>query len=304
MNEAPLTKRYQAVDGKRIAFHERGEGNAIVFLHGNPTSSYIWRNVVPHVADKGRCIAPDLIGHGDSDKLDDSGPHSYSFLEHRRYLGGLLEQLDLGDGVTLVLHDWGSALGFDWARRHPERIAGIAYMEAFVKPLTWDEWPDLARPVFQALRSPAGDELILEKNLFVESILPRGIVRELSEAEMAEYRRPFAARGEDRRPMLSWPRELPIDGEPAEVVEIVETYAQWLAQTEIPKLFINAEPGANIRDPQRVFCRSWPSQTEVTIPGIHYIQEDHPDLISSALRAWLVDAVRGGAAAAGTRAGK
>jgi haloalkane dehalogenase len=293
---AALSKRDWFVDGKRMAFHERGHGDAIVFLHGNPTSSYLWRNVLPYVADQGRCIVPDLIGHGDSDKLDDVGPTSYGFVEHRHYLDGLLDQLELGDRVTLVLHDWGSALGFDWARRHPERVAGIAYMEAFVRPLTWDEWPEVARPIFQALRSDAGEELILDRNLFVERVLPGGMIRDLAEEEMAEYRRPFAAPGEDRRPTLSWPRQLPIDGEPAEVVEIVGAYARWMAQTEIPKLFVNADPGgANLAGAQREFCRSWPNQSEVTVPGIHYIQEDSPDLVGVALARWLAKAVHGDA---------
>ena len=227
MSTAPLSKRYQIVDGKRIAFHERGDGDAIVFLHGNPTSSYIWRNVVPHVADQGRCIVPDLIGMGDSDKLDDSGPGSYSFLEHRRYLGGFLEQIELGERVTLVLHDWGGALGFEWARRHPDRVAGIAYMEAVAGPINLDDdYGEAGASIFRAMRSDAGEELVLKKNVFVEGILPAGIMRKLSDEEMGEYRRPFAAPGEDRRPTLSWPRQLPVDGTPAEVVEIVERNAE------------------------------------------------------------------------------
>jgi haloalkane dehalogenase len=296
---AGLSKSHQLVDGKRMAFHERGEGDAIVFLHGNPTSSYLWRNVVPHVAEQGRCIAPDLIGMGDSDKLDAPGPASYSFFEHRHYVDGLLDQLGLGDRVTLVLHDWGSLLGFDWARRHPERVAGIAYMEAFVRPLAWDEFPQIGRPIFQAFRSDTGEELILEKNAFVEGVLPAGVMRELTEEEMAEYRRPFATPGEDRRPTLSWPRQLPLRRDPAEVVhpaadevlQLVEVCGRWMAQAEIPKLFVNVDPGANLAGPQREFCRRWPDQTEVTVPGIHYVQEDNPHLVGSALSRWLAEAV-------------
>lgn len=295
MSAAPLSKSYLPVEGKRIAFHESGDGDAIVFLHGNPTSSYVWRNIVPYLAGQGRCIVPDLIGHGDSDKLDKPGSDSYSFVEHRHYLDGLLDQLELGERVMLVLHDWGSALGFDWARRHPERVVGIAYMEAFVRPFSWDEWPEVARPMFQALRSDAGEKLILEKNMFVESILPRGIMRELTKEEMAEYRRPFANPGEDRRPTLSWPRQLPIDGEPTEVVQIVDGYARWMSQTQIPKLFINLKPGANIRGALRESCRSWPNQTEVAMAGIHYVQEDSPDLVGVALSRWLGRAVHGAA---------
>jgi haloalkane dehalogenase len=300
---APLSKSYRLVEGKRMAFHERGDGDAIVFLHGNPTSSYLWRNVLPYVAEQGRCIAADLIGMGDSDKVEDSGRTSYGFVEHRHYLDGLLDQLELGDRVTLVLHDWGSLLGFDWARRHTERVAGIAYLEALVRPLTWEEFPEAGRPIFQAFRSDKGEELILEKNVFVEAVLPAGVMRELTDEEMAEYRRPFATPGEDRRPMLSWPRQLPLRRDPAEVVhaaadevlQIVEVCGQWMAQSEIPKLFINVDPGANLAGPQREFCRSWPNQTEVSVSGIHYVQEDNPQLVGVALSRWLAEAVRGDA---------
>jgi haloalkane dehalogenase len=292
---APLSKSYRVVDGKRMAYHERGEGDAIVFLHGNPTSSYLWRNVAPYVAEQGRCVAVDLIGMGDSDKLEHTGPNSYGFFEHRRYLDGLFDQLELGDRVTLVLHDWGSLLGFDWAKRHPERVAGVAYMEAFVSPLTWDDFPEIGRPIFQAFRSDKGEELILEKNVFVEAVLPSGVMRNLTEEEVAEYRRPFAAPGEDRRPTLSWPRQLPFRRDPDEVIhpdadrvlELVEECGAWMARNELPKLFLNLDPGTNLGAPQREFCRHWPNQTEVTVPGIHYAQEDNPQLVGTALSRWL-----------------
>lgn len=292
---ASLSKSYRVVDGKRMAYHERGEGDAIVFLHGNPTSSYLWRNVVPYVAEQGRCVAVDLIGMGDSDKLEHTGPTSYGFFEHRRYLDGLLDQLGLGDRVTLVLHDWGSLLGFDWAKRYPERVAGIAYMEAFVSPLTWDDFPEVGRPIFQAFRSDKGEELILEKNVFVEAVLPAGVMRDLTEEEVAEYRRPFAGPGEDRRPTLSWPRQLPFRRDPDEVIhpdadrvlELVEESGAWMAQNKLPKLFLNLDPGTNLGTPQREFCRRWPNQTEVTVPGIHYAQEDNPQLVGTALSRWL-----------------
>ncbi|HEV7207872.1 MAG TPA: haloalkane dehalogenase, partial [Mycobacteriales bacterium] len=200
-----------------MAYVEVGTGDPIVFLHGNPTSSYLWRDVMPHLADRGRCLAPDLIGMGDSDKLPDSGPGSYRFVEHRRYLDGLLEQLALGDRVTLVVHDWGSALGFDWANRHRDRVRGIAYLESIVAPTSWDQWPTAARGIFQSMRSPAGEEMVLDKNVFVERILPASILRELADDEMAAYRAPFVEPGEGRRPTLTWPREIPIDGEPADV---------------------------------------------------------------------------------------
>ncbi len=258
----------------------------MVFLHGNPTSSYLWRNIMPHVAAQGRCIAPDLIGMGDSDKIEGSDPDRYAYTVHRKFLDGLLASLDLGDRITLVLHDWGSALGFDWAHRHPERVTGIVYMEALVQTMNWNHWPEVSRPLFQALRSAAGEGLILEKNVFIERILPASVQRKLTDAEMEAYRRPFQETGESRRPMLSWPRSLPFDGEPTEVVNIVETYSEWMATNEIPKLFINAEPAAILVGEQREFCRSWHNQTEVTVPGIHFIQEDSPDEIGQAIADW------------------
>ena len=286
MDATPLDKQYATVNGKRMAFHDSGEGPVVLMLHGNPTSSYLWRNIVRALNDRYRCVVPDLIGQGDSDKLDHPGPDAYRFVEHREYLDGLLDQLDLGDAVTLMIHDWGSALGFDWANRHRERVAGICYMEAIVRPVTWDEWPDAARGIFQGFRSPAGEEMVLEKNLFVEAVLPASIVRELDVDEMAEYRRPFAAAGEDRRPTLTWPREIPIEGEPADVCDIVQSYADWLVTSEVPKLFVNADPGAILTGPQREFCRSWPNQTEVTVAGNHFVQEDSPEEIATAFADW------------------
>ena len=282
----PLAKQFVEVEGKQMAYHETGVGDSVVFLHGNPTSSYLWRNIIPHVAGKARCIVPDLIGMGDSDKLALNGPEPYRFVEHRRYLDGLLEALALGDQVTFVVHDWGSALGFDWANRHRGRVAGIVYMEAIVCPMTWEEWPDAATPIFEALRSEAGEEMVMEKNLFVEAILPGSILRDLSDEEMAEYRRPFLS-PEHRRPTLTWPREIPLAGEPADVVEIVADYAAWLASSEVPKLFINADPGAILGGAQREFCRTWPNQTEVQVAGRHFIQEDSPHEIGQAIADWL-----------------
>jgi haloalkane dehalogenase len=276
------------VDGKRMAYHERGEGRAVVFLHGNPTSSYLWRNVIPHLADRARCIVPDLIGMGDSDKLDETGPGQYRFVQHRHYLDGLLDQLDLGDDIVLVIHDWGSALGFDWANRNRDAVRGLAYMEALVRPVTWDEWPDAARPVFEGFRSPAGEEMVLAKNVFLERVLPGSVLRGLTEAEMEVYRRPYREPGEGRRPMLTWPREIPIDGEPADVVAVVEAYAAWLERSDVPKLFVDAEPGAILTGVLRDYCLTWPNQETVTVPGIHFLQEDSPDLIGRALRDWLL----------------
>ena len=286
LSTTPLSKSYKSVNGKEMAYHEAGTGEPVVFLHGNPSSSYLWRNVIPHVSDMARCIAPDLIGHGDSDKLDDTGPGSYRFVEHREYLDGLLDQLDLGGRVTLVVHDWGSALGFDWANRHRDRVKGIVYMEAIVRPVTWDDWPESATAIFQGFRSPAGEEMVIDKNLFVEAVLPAAIQRQLSQAEHDEYRRPFTHPA-DRRPTLTWPREIPIEGEPRDVVDIVRAYADWLSTSEVPKLFINAEPGAILIGTQRDFARTWPNQTEVTVTGNHFIQEDSPQEIGTAIAQWL-----------------
>lgn len=288
LSAGELPKQYATVHGKRMAYFEAGEGDPIVFLHGNPTSSYLWRNIIPHVQNLGRCIAPDLIGMGDSDKLENAGPDSYRFVEHRQYLDALLEQLGVQEKVTLVIHDWGSALGFDWANRHRGAMKGICYMEGIVRPVTWEEWPDPATPVFQGFRSANGEAMVLEKNVFVERVLPGSVIRPMRDEEMAVYRRPFADPGEGRRPTLTWPRQIPISGEPADVVAIAQDYADWLAQSQMPKLFVNAEPGAILTGPQREFCRTWPNQTEVTVKGSHFIQEDSPHEIGEALRSWLL----------------
>ena len=287
-SEERYAKKHIEVLGSKLAYVEVGSGDPIVFLHGNPTSSYLWRNIIPHLEAAGRCIAPDLIGQGDSDKLEDSGPDRYRFVEHRRYLDALLEALGVERNVTFVIHDWGSGLGFDWANRHRDAVKGIAYMEAIVRPIaSWDEWPEAARQLFQALRSPAGEQMILEKNVFVENILPGSVLRKLTDAEMAVYRRPFDEPGEGRRPTLTWPRQIPIAGEPEDVTAIARDYSAWLAECNVPKLFVNAEPGAILTGAAREFCRSWPNQTEVTVAGNHFVQEDSPDEIGRAIADWL-----------------
>lgn len=283
----PYSKQKRTIEGYQMAYVEEGQGDPIVFLHGNPTSSYLWRNVMPHVAGRGRLIAPDLIGMGDSDKLADSGPDRYRFVEHRAFLDALLADLGVRERVTLVIHDWGSALGFDWANRHRDAVKGIAYMESIVAPAEWDDWPKRVAPAFQAFRSPKGEDLILQQNMFVEQVLPGAVIRPMDSAAMAEYRRPFATAGEDRRPTLTWPRQIPIGGAPAEVVAIVQAYADWLAVSDVPKLFVNADPGAILRGRLRDFCRTWPNQTEVTVAGTHFIQEDSPDQIGRAIAGWL-----------------
>ena len=287
LSAAEHPKQTIEVLGKKMTYVEMGEGDPIVFQHGNPTSSYLWRNIMPHLADQGRCIALDLIGMGDSEKLDDSGPDRYRFVEHRTYFDAALEALGVTDRVTLVIHDWGSALGFDWAARHPNRVKGICYMEGIPCPISWEDWPEAVTPIFQGFRSEMGEAMVLEKNIFVERVLPGSVLRGLSEEEMAVYRRPFANPGEDRRPTLTWPRQIPLDGEPADVAEIAQRYAAWLKESDVPKLFINAEPGAILVGRQREFARSLPNQVEVTVKGSHFIQEDSPDEIATAIRDWL-----------------
>lgn len=283
------SKKTIEVLGKSIAYVEMGEGKPIVFQHGNPTSSYLWRNIMPHLAGSGRCIAIDLLGMGDSEKLIDSGPDSYTFNEHYRYFEGALDALGVSHEVTLVIHDWGSALGFHWANCHREALRAICYMEAIVQAMTWDEWPEAARAAFQGFRSEAGDEMVLENNFFVEQMLPGSILREMAPEEMAVYREPFLNKGEDRRPTLTWPRQIPLEGEPVDVVKIVEDYGKWLADSKVPKLFINADPGAILIGKQREFCRTWPNQREITVSGSHFIQEDSPDEIGRGIANWITE---------------
>jgi len=274
-------KRTQVLDSE-MAYIDVGSGDPIVFLHGNPTSSYLWRNVIPHLEGLGRCLAPDLIGMGASGK---NPAGSYRFIDHYRYLEAWLEAVGASDHVIFVVHDWGSALGFHWAYQHRQgdRVQGIAYMEAIVRTVTWDEWPEAAREIFKGMRSPVGESLILERNLFVERILPGSVLRKLSDEEMAVYRQPFLEAGESRRPTLTWPREIPIDGEPEDMVDLVNRYSQWLSSSQLPKLLISADPGAIMAGAQLEFCRAWPNQVEAAVKGVHFIQEDSPDEIGEAV---------------------
>ena len=276
----PYERNRVSVLDSDMAYVDTGSGDPVVFLHGNPTSSYLWRNIIPQVEKGHRCLAPDLIGMGDSGK---NPAGSYRFVDHARYLDAWFEAMDLTQSVTLVIHDWGSALGFHWAHRHPERIKAIVYMEAIVQPLTWDAWPEAAKKIFQAMRSPAGEEIVLQKNTFVERILPASVMRGLTEEEMTVYKRPYLEPGESRRPTLTWPRQIPIEGEPADVTEIVAAYAKWISTSDIPKLFVNADPGTILIGPQRAFCRTWPNQKEITVKGTHFIQEDAPVEIGQAI---------------------
>jgi haloalkane dehalogenase len=275
--------QHSDVNGKRMAYLDEGHGDAVVFAHGNPTSSYLWRNVMPHLEGLGRLVACDMIGMGGSDKLSPSGPDRYHYAEQRDYLFALWDALDLGDHVTLVLHDWGSVLGFDWANQHRDRVQGIAFMEAIVTPMTWSEFPNDFRELFQSFRSPQGEPMALEHDIFVEGVLPGAVQRQLSDEEMDHYRAPFAHPGEDRRPTLSWPRNIPIDGQPADVVSVVNDYSRWLAEADVPKLFINAEPGAVVHGRARELIRTWPNLTETTVSGVHLVQEDSPDEIGTAV---------------------
>ncbi|MEE8172837.1 MAG: haloalkane dehalogenase [Alphaproteobacteria bacterium] len=280
-------KKHAEVNGARMAYVETGTGDPIIFLHGNPTSSYLWRNVMPHLEGLGRCIAPDLIGMGDSDKLPQSGPQSYRLVDHIAYLEGLLDILGVRQNVLFVAHDWGGPLAFDWLRRHGEAAKGVAYMETIVTPMSWDGWPEEARELFQAFRSPAGEKIVLEKNVFVERVLPGSILRDLGEAEMAVYRRPYTEPGESRRPTLTWPRQLPIDGEPADVTDIVRANDAFMTASQMPKLLVSGDPGAILLGSWRDHCRAWPNTSEVSVMGRHFLQEDSPDEIGQAVAEWV-----------------
>ena len=283
----PYEKKFTTVDGRTIAYVDEGSGDPIVLLHGNPTSSFLWRNVAPELLNSGRVIIPDLIGHGDSEKLPASlGAERYTLEVAYHYMSGLLQTLDVRSKVTLVIHDWGSALGFMWAMRNCEAVKGVAYMEGIVCPIAWEDWPEQARGVFQGFRSAKGEDLILNRNMFIEAVLPSAIIRQLTQTEMEAYRAPFASPA-DRQPTLNWPRQIPIDGEPADIVALVSEYGAFMASSDLPKLFINADPGSILVGKQRDFCRSWPNQQECTVTGTHFIQEDSPVEIGQAVAAWL-----------------
>ena len=282
-----MNKKSSTVHSKKIAYVDEGKGQPILFIHGNPTSSYLWRNIIKVLVKKYRCIAPDLIGMGDSDKLDNPSQENYSLKEHIKWFDGFINSINIDNKIILVIHDWGSAIGFDFAKKNSERIAGIVYMEAIVCPMKWSYWPEDATKVFKLMRSEVGEELILEKNIFVERILPSSVIRKLSEDEMSQYRKPFLKAGSDRQPTLSWPRQIPLEGEPAEVIDIVNAYAEFMKKTNIKKLFINADPGSILIGPQREFCRSWKNQEEITVKGLHFIQEDSSKEIASAIKNWI-----------------
>ena len=283
----PYKKKFVTVKNKKIAYVDEGSGDPIVLLHGNPTSSFLWRNVIPELVESGRVIVPDLIGQGDSEKLPASeGPERYSLEVAYSYVDGLLESIGANENVTLVIHDWGSGVGFLWAMRHPAAVKGVAYMEGIVKPVSWSDWPASAVGIFKGFRSDKGEDLILNRNMFIEGVLPSSVIRPLSDAEMDAYRAPHLET-DDRQPLLNWPRQIPIEGEPKDVVALVNQYGAFMAASDIPKLFINADPGSILVGPQREFCRSWPNQQEVTVKGLHFIQEDSPVEIGQAVANWL-----------------
>ena len=271
--------------GKKMTYVDKGEGDPIIFQHGNPASSYLWRNIIPYLENQGRCIAIDLIGMGDSDKLTDNGNNTYSYNIQKQYFDKCLEELEIKENNTFVIHDWGSALGFNWAYEHQESVKGICYMEAIVKKISWEDWPKDAKSIFQGFRSDAGEDLILKKNLFIEGVLPNAIIRNLTETEMDIYRKPFL-KEIDRRPTLDWPRQIPINNEPEDVCKIVDDYSSWMSINEIPKLFINADLGSILTGKQREFCRKWKNQQELTVKGNHFIQEDSPNEIGEAISKW------------------
>ena len=285
--EDPHKRARQAVKGLEMSYAEAGEGPPIWLLHGNPTYSYIWRNIIPHLTSVGHCIAPDLIGMGASDKLPSSGPDRYRYAEHRDYLFGLFDALAPADKVVLVVHDWGGALGFDWARNNPDRVRGIALMEPLLAPYTWETFPPPAVEAFKAMRSPQGEEMCLEQNFFIEQVIPMAVMRELGGEEMAAYRKPYLEPGEGRRATLTWPREIPIEGEPADVAAVCEANCAWLESSDVPKLFFSADPGMMVTGAVAERCRAFPNVTEVGVKGLHYVQEDSPDEIGQALAAWI-----------------
>ena len=282
-----MEKKYKEILGKKMAYLDSGEGQSIVFLHGNPASSFLWRNITPAVEGMGRIVVPDLIGMGDSEKLEGVDNPDYQYHGQYKYLSNLLDSLDLGNEVNLVIHDWGSAMGFQYARENSDRIKSITFMEAIVAPLSWDDWPENARNIFQLMRSEAGEELVLEKNIFVERILLNDSAEGFSEEEKAEYIRPFKEAGEDRRPTLTWPRQIPVDGEPQAVIDEVIKNGEFHKDSNIPKLFINADPGSILTGKQREFVRSWNNLKEITVKGNHFIQEHSPNEIGEALKKFI-----------------
>ena len=283
----PYEKKTVAVNGSTMAYVEAGEGDPVVFLHGNATSSYMWRNIMPYLDGMGRLIAIDNIGQGDSGRLEHSGPEAYTLAEHQTFIDATLEALGVAGNVTFVMHDWGGPLGLTWAQRHPQAIKGLAHCETLVcDHASYEDYPDAVGAMLKRLRGPDGEQLVLEENFFVEKIFTAGVMRDIDDETMTEIRRPYTQAGEARRATLTWPRQIPIAGEPKDVADRVEGIAAWMAGNDIPKLFINVDPGQIIFERDLEIIRSWPNQTEVTVRGLHHPQEDSPDDMGAALRDW------------------
>ncbi len=279
----PYERKRVAVLDSDMSYLDSGVGDPIVFLHGNGTFSYVWRNIIPYAEPFGRCLAPDLMGCGRSGRIP-SG--SYRIVDQSKYLNAWFDAMDLGGSINLVLHDWGGPLGFDWACHHRERVKSITYMETLVLPLSWDDWPEIRKDLFRQFRSPMGEDLVLRDNFFIETIQSR-MLRNLTDEEMDTYREPYREPGESRRPTLTFTRECPIGGEPLDVIEMINCCGEWLSTSEMPKLFINAYPGSILTGRQRDYCRTWPNQQERIVQGIHYIQEDSPHQIGEAISDFL-----------------
>ncbi|MFQ5662797.1 MAG: haloalkane dehalogenase [Terriglobia bacterium] len=280
----PFKANYVQVHGSKMHYVDEGSGDPILFLHGNPTSSYLWRNIIPYLTFKARCLAPDLIGMGKSDKP----ALEYRFFDHVKYIEGFINKLELKN-LTLVVHDWGSALGFHYAARHQDHIKAMAFMEAILLPAPgWEVFPENFTGIFQAFRTPeVGWDLIVNKNMFVERILPAAVVRGLTDEEMNHYREPFK-QPESRKPLWRWPNEIPIAGEPADVVTAVAAYSDKLRQSEWPKLLFHASPGAILRAAMVEWCRANLKNLKTVDvgEGIHFLQEDHPHRIGAELASW------------------
>ena len=280
-------KKYIDVKGKKLAYIDQGKGDAIVFIHGNPASSYLWRNIAPNFIKSHRTIVPDLIGMGDSEKLGGVDNPEYSFNGHYNFLDEFLIKLNLGEKINLVIHDWGCGLGLKFARLHPEIISSITFMEGITVPLKWEQWPEAGTKIFKLFRSEVGEELILDKNIFVERILFADPITPMSDKTKEEYLRPFLNPGEDRRPTLTFPRNIPLDGEPNDTYVEINKNAEFHKNSNIPKLFINADPGFLLVGSQRDEVRNWNNLKEVTVKGNHFIQEDSPDEITAHIKDFI-----------------
>jgi len=278
------SKFLEVLDSK-IHYLDQGEGTPFLFLHGNPTSNYLWRNIIPHVVPLGRIVAPDLIGMGKSGKPD----IDYTFADHYRYMDAFIKELEL-QNVILVIHDWGSALGFNYAMQNPDNVKGIVFMEALYQPSSWKNFPSSAYLIFKLFRNPImGKLMIMNRNFFVEKVLPKFTVRQLTKEEMDHYRQPYPDK-KSRKPLYVWPNQIPIDGKPRETYDVVTQYNKFLQESEIPKLLLWAKPGAIITEQAVEWIKSHFKNLEDNYIGksLHYVQEDQPDAIGKAIKSWYI----------------